>query len=366
MSGLYIHIPFCRQKCRYCDFASFAGAEQQIDDYLNALEKEASLYAETRFDTLYVGGGTPSLLSVCQLERLVGLIARYFGPLAAFAESTLEANPESASAEKLHLLKEAGFNRLSLGLQSFDDEVLRRIGRIHDASVFLTAYELARKEGFENISADLIAGLPGQTEQNFLAGLKRLVSLKPEHISVYGLQIEPGTPFYQEGVQTDEDLLRRELEQTHFLLEQSGFVHYEISNFSRPGYQSRHNVNYWRNGSYVGLGAAAASYQSGTRRCNVSSVPEYIHRMRRGQSPTDFAETLDAMAKEGEQVMLGLRMREGVRLTARQQQLFARPIQKLISRGLIERKKDIIKLTFERLFLGNQAFMAFLAPFETE
>ena len=364
MSGLYIHIPFCRQKCRYCDFASFAGAESQIDTYLDALEKEASFYGGARFDTLYIGGGTPSLLSASQLERLCGLIERHFGPLAGFAESTLEANPESVNAEKLHLLKEAGLNRLSLGLQSFDDDVLRRIGRIHDVSAFLSAYELARKVGFENISVDLIAGLPGQTERMFLEGLKRLISLAPQHISVYGLQIEEGTPFYRDGVQTDDELLRRELEQTHFLLQQAGFAHYEISNFARPGRQSRHNLNYWRNGEYLGLGAAAASYQNGTRRSNTVDLKQYIEQVQAGCRPTDFCETLTGPAKEGEQIMLGLRVLAGVPLTPRQQRLFAREITDLVSRGLLDQKKDIIKLTFEGLFLANQAFMAFVGPFE--
>ncbi len=364
MSGLYIHIPFCRQKCRYCDFASFAGAESQIDVYLDALEKEASFYSGARFDTLYIGGGTPSLLSAPQLERLCALLERHFGPLARFSESTLEANPESLTAEKLHVLKEAGLNRLSLGLQSFDDAVLKRIGRIHDVQAFLSAYACARRSGFENISVDLIAGLPGQSEQGFLEGLKKLLALGPQHISVYGLQIEEGTPFYRDGVQTDEDLLRRELEQTHFLLERNGFTHYEISNFAHTGRQSQHNINYWRNGEYLGLGAAAASYQNGTRRCNTADLKQYIAQVQAGHLPTDFCETLTGLAKEGEQIMLGLRILGGVKLSPRQQQLFAREITGLVARGLLEQKKDIIKLTFEGLFLANQAFMAFVGPFE--
>lgn len=366
MSGLYIHIPFCRQKCRYCDFASFAGAETWIDPYLDALDKEASFYPACHFDTLYIGGGTPSLLSAAQLERLCQIISRRFAPPAAFLESTLEANPESATAEKLLLLKKAGFNRLSLGLQSFDDGVLKRIGRIHDVKTFLQAYETALRAGFENISVDLIAGLPGQDKTLFLDGLKKLAALRPAHISVYGLQVEEGTPFYKEGVQSDEDLLRDELEQTHFLLTQAGYKHYEISNFALPGRESRHNLNYWQNGPYLGLGSAAASYRNGVRSSNISSLRGYVQRMQSGQSPQEFAEKLSGKEKEGEQILLGLRMLDGVRLSAKQKHLFAKEIDALVRRGLVEQKDDFIKLTFEGMFLANQAFMAFVGPFEEE
>lgn len=364
--GLYIHIPFCRQKCRYCDFASFAGMENLTDAYLSALDKEASFFSGQKFDTLYVGGGTPSLLSPAALERLLGMISRRFGPVSSFAESTLEANPESLTPEKLRLLKAAGINRLSLGLQSFDDMTLRRIGRVHDVKTFLSAYEAARTAGVENINVDLIAGLPGQTEEAFLAGLRRLADLKPEHISVYGLQVEEGTPFYREGVKTDDDLLRRELEQTHFMLEQAGFVHYEISNFARPGRESRHNVNYWLDGEYLGLGSAAASYLDGERRSNVSDVREYLRRMEQSKHAVASSERLSGKAKEGERIMLGLRMLGGVRLGTLTWEMFGREIREIVSRGLVEQNGDLLKLTFEGLFLANQAFMAFVGPFEEE
>lgn len=364
--GLYLHIPFCRQKCRYCDFASFAGAENCIDAYLSALDKEAAVYAGQKFDTLYIGGGTPSLLSAVQLARLCEMISLYFGPLSSFAESTCEANPESLTPEKLRVLKETGLNRLSLGLQSFEDNILKRIGRIHDTKTFLSAYENARAAGFENINVDLIAGLPGQTQEQFLNGLRRLMALRPEHISVYGLQIEEGTPFYKEGVSADEDLLRAELEQTHFVLEEAGFVHYEISNFARPGRESRHNMLYWQNAEYVGLGSAAASYQNGVRRANVENLHAYIERIEAGKSPAEFAERLTGKAKEGESIMLGLRLLGGMRLTAKQRALFSTEIAQLKARGLVEQKADLLKLTFEGLFLANQAFMAFVGPFDED
>lgn len=363
--GLYIHIPFCRQKCRYCDFASYAGEENRIDTYLSALEKEAALYKSALFDTLYIGGGTPSLLSPKQLEKLFQMVEQYFGTVKKFSESTLEANPESLTEEKLNFLKSAGLNRLSIGLQSFDNSVLKRIGRIHDTEMFLRAYEMARAAGFDNINVDLIAGLPDQTEGQFLEGLQKLIALKPEHISVYALQVEEGTPFYIEGVQADEDLVRREWEQAHFMLAESGYTHYEISNFARPGFESKHNINYWKNGEYLGLGCAAASYQNGIRRSNERSLTSYLQQIVRGQIPVSFQESLTGKEKEGEQIMLGLRMLGGVRLSTRQQELFRAEIQDLCARGLVEQDGDLLKLTFEGMFLANQAFMAFVGPFES-
>ena len=364
MSGLYIHIPFCRQKCQYCDFASFSGKEKWIEDYLTALEQEASFYSGQTFDTLYIGGGTPSLLSEKQLLFLCEIITRHFGHISSFSESTLEANPESLSFSKIHLLKQAGFTRLSLGLQSFDDAVLARIGRIHTANTFLTAYENARKAGFENINVDLIAGLPTQSEEGFLQGVRRLVSLRPEHISIYGLQVEEGTPFYLQGVASDEDLLRRELENIHFYLRDNGYEHYEISNYARKGYRSKHNINYWKNAAYLGLGSAAASYQNGERRNNTDDLQEYIRRIFLKVSPVEFSEKLTGKAKEGETIMLGLRMLDGLHLTSEQQQIFCSEISALIQGGLVSLEKDLLKLTFKGMFLANQAFMAFVGPFD--
>lgn len=363
-SGLYIHIPFCRRKCRYCDFASYAGQETLIEPYLKALCSEAASYRGERFDTLYIGGGTPSLLTINQLEELFLIIVQNFGQLDAFAESTIEANPESLSAEKLHFLRQCGVNRLSIGLQSFDDAVLQRIGRVHTRKVFLQAYEAARHAGFDNISVDLIAGLPGQTQAQFIEGVEGLVVLGPEHISVYGLQIEPGTAFAREGVRAEEDLLRAELEQIHNLLPQKGYRHYEISNFARAGKESCHNLNYWQNGAYLGLGVCAASYQAGVRRSNTPDLQTYIQKISSGETPTVFSEQLSGKAREGESILLGLRQLGGVRLTPVQQEMFAQEIKEIVSRGLVEQKGDLLQLTTEGLFLANQAFMAFVGPFD--
>lgn len=363
-TGLYIHLPFCKQKCKYCDFASFAGQENLVEPYLDALSKEAACSPVKNFQTLYVGGGTPSLLSADQLAALCQVIVQNFGPIAAFSESTLEANPESLTPQKIAVLREFGFNRLSLGLQSFNDAELKTIGRVHNAATFLKAYQTARQGGFTNINVDLIAGLPGQTLDSFLHSLAQVVSLSPEHLSVYGLQVEENTPLFESGFVCDQLLMRRMLEQTHWRLEQAGYHHYEISNFAKPGREARHNTLYWHNGPYVGLGSSAASYTGGVRRQNTPSVSDYIRCMTEGKSPVVFSERLAGKAREGESVLLGLRLLDGLMLSSRQEQFFGKEIEKHIQNGLLERAGKKVKLTFEGLFLANEVFCSFVAPFE--
>ena len=365
-TGLYIHIPFCKQKCNYCDFASFAGRETLIDDYLNALAREASCAPVKQTDTLYVGGGTPSLLSVFQLTALIQLIETNFGPIASFRESTFEANPESLTAEKLQLLKQAGFNRLSMGLQSFNDRELRLLGRIHDADTFLRAYQTARKHGFDNMNVDLIAGLPGQSLASFLQSLTRLMALKPEHVSVYGLQIEEGTPFFERGIVCDQLLMRRMLEQTRARLRAAGYHHYEISNFALPGCEDKHNTHYWQDGEYLGLGSAAASFLGGVRRQNTTVINEYIACLKEGKSPVSFCEQLTGKEREGEKLMLALRQLDGVELTSLQKELFGKEISRHLQSGLLERDGKKVKLSSEGLFLANEVFCSFVAPFDEE
>jgi len=365
-TGLYIHIPFCKQKCLYCDFASFAGKTDLIDTYLSALAQEAALVPHTPAQTLYVGGGTPSLLGISQLQQLVQIITAHFGEVSRFEESTFEANPESLSREKADFLRGAGFNRLSLGLQSFNDDELKRIGRVHSAADFLRAYGAARAAGFSNINVDLIAGLPAQSLANFSRSLLHLISLKPEHISVYGLQIEEGTPFFERGIVCDQVLMRTMLEFAHDELARAGYMHYEISNYALAGKESKHNTHYWHNGDYIGLGSAAASYYGGVRRQNVADVQEYISRINAGQSAVAFEEKLTDQAKAGECLMLGLRLLGGMELTAQQESFFAREIEKHIRGGLLMRDGKKVKLTQEGLYLANEVFCSFVAPFDDE
>ena len=365
-TGLYIHLPFCKQKCRYCDFASFAGLEKKIDSYLEALAKEAKQVPTKNFQTLYVGGGTPSLLSADQLATLCRIIVQHFGWISNFSESTLEANPESLTPQKIAVLKECGFNRLSLGLQSFNDTELKTIGRVHNAVTFLKAYQAARQGGFNNINVDLIAGLPGQTLDSFLHSLSQVISLSPEHLSVYGLQVEENTPLFESGFVCDQLLMRQMLELAHFRLEQAGYHHYEISNFAKPGYEAQHNTLYWHNGPYIGLGSSAASYMGGVRRQNTPSVSDYIRCMAEGKSPVMFSEKLEGKAHEGENLLLGLRLLDGIEPTALEEQLFGKAIEAHIKGGLLERVGKKVKLTFEGLFLANEVFCSFVAPFEEE
>lgn len=365
-TGLYIHLPFCKQKCNYCDFASFAGRESFIPAYLNALDKEAAASPVKTCQTLYAGGGTPSLLSAAQLEILCNIIRRHFGTISAFEESTLEANPESLTPEKIRVLKDAGFNRLSIGLQSFNDEELKTLGRVHSARDFLAAYNAARQGGFDNINVDLIAGLPGQTLASFLRSLEQLLALRPEHLSVYGLQIEEGTPFFERGIVCDQPLMRRMLEETHARLTAAGYRHYEISNFALPGREAKHNTHYWNNGDYVGLGSAAASYLGGVRRQNTADVCAYIRRIEEGKSAVEFSEKLEGKAREGENLMLAFRKLDGVELSPVQEELFGREIEKHLKSGLLERAGKKVKLSFEGLFLANEVFSSFVAPFEEE
>lgn len=365
-TGLYIHLPFCKQKCNYCDFASFAGREFLIDGYLDALSKEAALSPVRTFETLYAGGGTPSVLSAAQLEKLAQIIETNFGPVSCFEESTCEANPESLTAEKAAVLKNAGFNRLSLGLQSFNDAELKTLGRVHNTVDFLRAYQTARACGFDNINVDLIAGLPKQTLESFLCGLERVLSLRPEHLSVYGLQIEGGTPFFEQGVVCDQLLMRRMLEETHARLAAAGYHHYEISNFALAGREAKHNTHYWNDGDYIGLGSSAASFFGGVRRQNTPDVREYIRRINAGESAAEFTEKLEGKARAGERLMLALRKLDGVELSARDEEMFGREIEKHVKSGLLLRVGKKVKLSFEGLFLANEVFCSFVAPFEEE
>lgn len=364
MRGLYIHIPFCKQKCNYCDFASFAGQEKNLDAYLNALEQEANLSKGDSCKTLYVGGGTPSLLGEEQLRRLAKIIQTNFDSVSSFQESTFEANPESLTAAKIAVLRGMGFNRLSIGLQSFNEDELKTMGRVHTAREFQTAYRAARNGGFTNINVDLIAGVPGQTLESFISSLQQLCELEPEHLSVYGLQIEEGTPFFAQGIVCDQDLMRTMLEKTHAILTEAGYHHYEISNFAKPGRESVHNTNYWQNGEYTGLGCAAASYRGGRRWQNTSRLQDYIDCMEKGESPVVFSESLCGKAKEGETLLLGLRQLDGIELTDGQWQLFGREIEKHIQNGLLTQAHKKLKLTIEGLYLANEVFRSFVSPFE--
>lgn len=311
--GLYIHIPFCRSKCAYCDFYSLPRSGALMDGYAaalaEALARGAARAREYRVDTVYFGGGTPSLWGA---RRLCGALERIFAGfnVAPGAEITLEANPESAGdADALGTLRRAGFNRLSLGMQSACDGELRAIGRIHSARDTERAAEAARRAGFENLSLDLIYGLPGQDRARWLANLSAAAALSPEHLSCYGLKAEPGTPLYasRDSLPDDDAQAGMYLDAVSFL-EERGWAQYEISNFARPGFASRHNLKYWTLGEYLGFGPGAHSDFGGRRFAAARSLDAFLA----GNAPLSEDAAVLPRERAAERVMLGLRTVRGL------------------------------------------------------
>jgi oxygen-independent coproporphyrinogen III oxidase len=327
VKGLYIHIPFCVRKCSYCDFYSLPNRQSAIAGYVQALLQEAREYppsllrrdlkGELAFQTLYLGGGTPSLLGPQNLQTLITGLFSHCERSAAISgkggnlsvESTFEANPESATPEFLQAAKTLGFNRISFGVQSLADAELRSVGRIHTAAQAVAAIKLAQKTGFQNISADLIIGLPGQAWHTLHNSLETLTALGLPHLSVYCLSLETGTPLAlnpPDNLPSDDAQADLFAKTRAFLLEK-GFVHYEISNYARPGFECRHNLNYWRGGEYLGLGPAAASHLGRQRFKNNNDLDAYL------QNPSgqiEYVETLSPKDKAAEEAMLRLRLLE--------------------------------------------------------
>lgn len=317
--GLYVHIPFCKRKCDYCDFYSLAGAEERMEDYTAALEAQlleiAPRAAGHRVDSVYFGGGTPTLLGTKRLCRLLKTIQKKYR-LASGGEVTLEANPESAGDWKaLRTLRRAGFNRLSLGMQSADDAELNAIGRIHTADQVGQAVEAARKAKVGNLSLDLIYGLPGQTMESWKASLSAAVDLAPQHLSCYGLKVEEGTPLFLRRER--EDLPGDEAQAEMYLftvdyLRRHGFYQYEISNFARTGFESRHNMKYWTLGEYAGFGPGAHSDFGNVRYAYEKDLESFIRDVATGGALLSENERIPPLDRDTEWVMLGLRTVQGL------------------------------------------------------
>lgn len=305
MIGLYVHIPFCVKKCHYCDFYSITDAAL-IDSYVDAVLIEAQRYRDMKFDTLYIGGGTPSLLGTRQLTGLLSGLYRILN-LAGMIESTIEVNPESASAEFFRAAKSKGINRVSIGVQSMVDSELAGAGRIHDARAATAVIMEARRNGFASISVDLIVGLPGQDVSTLLFSLQMLLNLDIRHVSLYCLSLEQGTPFAASPPRNlpSEKQQVRMFNGAKELLTRAGLGHYEISNFAVPGYECKHNLNYWRGGEYVGLGPAAASHVKGKRYRNKADVMGYIDNPK---GLNEEVEELPPDKKAAEEAMLRLRL----------------------------------------------------------
>ena len=361
--GLYVHIPFCSVKCFYCDFAAFSGQGGAEGRYLAALDTEASLWQGRRPTTLYVGGGTPSELTLAGLETLFASLEDRFGKDTL--EATFEANPESLTDEKIALLKRHGITRVSLGLQTPDDVLLKMAGRRHTGADFFRVYRAARAAGFD-VSVDLMYGLPGQDLLGFLTGLEVVLDLEPVHLSLYGLQVEDRTLFAKRGVEEDEDLGRTMFERALNMIASAGLDHYEIANFARSGHESLHNRIYWEGGEYLGLGCSAASHLEGVRSTNIDRLQPYIKKASLGLRPTAESECLVGKEKLGETVFLGLRLIEGMDLTPEMEREFAPEWSRLESDKLITRTGNRVRLTREGVFLGNRVFSEFVAPFKNQ
>jgi oxygen-independent coproporphyrinogen-3 oxidase len=314
-AGLYIHIPFCHARCGYCDFVTFTGQEDRIGDYVEALCREIELYAQIypalSVPTLFFGGGTPSLLEPHHVERVLRAVHTSF-TLKTDAEITMEANPESVTAAKTRGWKAAGVNRLSIGLQAFDDRLLRAMGRLHTVEEFLNAYEVVRAADFDNVNVDLIYGFPEQSLADWQKTLAETVRLMPEHMSLYALKVEEHTPFHRQGVIVDDDRQADMYAWARTFLKENGYPQYEISNFARPGRACRHNLIYWRQEDYLGLGVGAVGCVKDARWENHKNLLAYTNDVSAGRLPHASIENLDEKTRRFERLMLGLRLREGI------------------------------------------------------
>ena len=378
MAGLYIHIPYCRRKCRYCDFVSFPDRGSE-DLYFVALVSEmrrcSPLMSDRVFDTVFIGGGTPTCLKDGRIAALLAEARKCFR-IAEDAEITCEANPESATAQKLAELRRAGVNRLSLGLQSADNGVLSAIGRIHTKEDFLRAVDNARKAGFDNINADVMHGLPGQSCGSYLDTLRLTAELGLEHISSYALILEEGTPLYDDvnsgRVSLPDPDETADMEDMGFtLLHELGFRRYEISNFARPGFECRHNLNYWNNGEYLGIGlnshSALRIKGDWIRFNNTENLNEYIKELGDGKLPVRNTQKIERDEEMFETVMLGLRKTEGVsrvdfkaRFGVDPVEQYAPAVAELELEGWLEVTEESMYLNKRGMDFQNEALLKFM------
>ncbi len=371
---LYIHVPFCRKKCRYCAFASGPFSREDIKVYVDALLEELDMWSKHLgrpvLETIYFGGGTPSLLDVRDIERILLTIAAQF-TLLSNAEITLEANPESANNhEYLQALTHLGINRLSLGVQSLDASLLTLLGRVHSPYEALQTFDKAREAGFSNIGLDFIWGIPGQTLKQWLEQLQTVIGLQPDHLSCYGLTLEPGTPL-EKDIQSknialpDEEILASMFLQGSQLLVANGYEHYEISNFCLPEKQSRHNTGYWQGKDYLGVGPAAVSTIAQTRWKHPENLAAYVSCLQNRKLLDTDREILDEPTAINEQLMLALRTRKGLELNFLRQRSeqdnkrLARIMESFCQQGLTVMEDASIRLTPEGMLVSDSIIPEF-------
>ena len=384
--GLYIHIPFCKSKCSYCDFCSYENKEKLIPEYIKCLKEEIIEVANANkqdvkegkditflVNTIYIGGGTPSYIDSNYIIEIMETIKQNYN-VDKNAEITIEVNPGTVTFDKLQDYFKSGINRISIGLQSTYNFLLEQIGRIHTYQDFLDTYHLAREAGFENINIDLMLGLPNQTLQEIENSVQEVIGLEPKHISIYSLIVEEGTKIAQNleksKIELPEDELERKMYwRTKEILEQNGYVHYEISNFAKEGYASKHNKNCWEQKEYIGFGAGAHSYTNGVRYSNTSKVEEYINNYELEQSENNFIlhEKQNKEAMQKEYIILGLRKIEGISVQEFKNKYIENPIylyhkelEKLVTEDLLEIDGDRIKLTNKGLDFANLVWQEFI------
>jgi oxygen-independent coproporphyrinogen-3 oxidase len=368
-AGLYVHIPFCRSKCSYCAFVSYPGKEFDTGAYLAALHLEANLWQQKNafreFGSIFIGGGTPTYLSARELTNMLSRLRADF-PVRDDAEITIETNPNTIDQRTLNDLRSGGVNRLSIGIQSLNDQTLRRIDRTHTADDARAAVKMARAAGYNNLNLDLIYGLPGQSVAEWQATLAETMAFEPEHLAVYQLSIDPGSRFseqFKSGglLLPDEEEEAEMAEATSEMLADSNLERYEISNYARPGRQCRHNLLYWQNGSYLGLGAGAVSCRDGIRISNTPDPKLYEERLVGGEPAWLNAEALPREASFRETVIMGLRLIEGIELDSLTdrfnldvREYYGETLEKLLSRKLVKISDNRLKLTASALPIANQ------------
>ena len=382
--GIYIHIPFCKQKCYYCDFVSFSNKEEYIEKYVETLKREIDSYDLSKYNitTIYIGGGTPSWIPSEKIQEILEKIRQKISENQTRwkdIEITIELNPGTVDEEKIKKYKEIGINRLSIGLQSTNNKLLKEIGRIHTFEDFKDTYNTVKKVGFENINVDLMIGLPNQTISDVKESLNEIIKLNPTHVSVYSLIVEENTKMEQlinnkELQLPDEELERQMYWYVKNTLELNGYNHYEISNFAKKGKESKHNLNCWEQKEYIGLGLAAYSYINGVRYGNTSNIEEYINVQdflnsseleESGIRIVDEVQSLEDKRKE--YMLLGLRKIEGVSIQKFKEKfvenpifLFRKELEKLVNEKLITIDGDCIRLTNKGLDLANIVWEEFV------
>ena len=376
--GIYVHIPFCKQKCNYCDFVSYTNKCQKIEEYIKCLKKEINLFDFNNYivTTIYIGGGTPSFIESKYIKDIMNTVYEKVNKdnIDDNVEITIEVNPGTVNKEKLEDYKKIGINRLSIGLQSTNDKLLKEIGRIHNFKQFLDAYNLVKEAGFENINIDLMLGLPNQTIKDLKESLDAIIKLNPNHVSCYSLIVEEGTKLYEQVEKGEIELPDEELERNMYwyvknTLELNGYNHYEISNFSKKKKESRHNMNCWNQEEYIGFGVAAHSYINNTRFSNTINVEDYITNINNGnnQKNVTIEEKQTLEDKKNEFMMLGFRKIDGVDISKFKEKFVDNPIylykeklNKLVEEGLIEIDLNNIKLTNKGIDLANLVFEEFV------